>query len=368
MKRKLTVRALEIPFKGSFKHASAERSVTQTIWATAESEEGMIGLGEGCPREYVTGESVASALKFMSTIHDEVGSLADVTALRLWVSQHRELIDEHPTAWCSVEMALLDVMAREQGQSVEALLGTPEITGSFCYTAVLGAEEVVGFAAKFAHYRTMGFRDYKLKLSGTEDDSLRDEVLCLAEGVIDSLRLDANNLWTSPSIAVTRLKQLKRPFFAVEEPLSPGDYDGFRKIAEELGTRIILDESFLRAAQFGWLRGEVNPWIINLRISKMGGLLRSLDIAKIAREMRIPVIVGCQVGETSLLTRAALTIAQSIKDDGLYAQEGAFGEHLLHHDMVTPELKFGVHGQLDTERFKFKNQMGFGLQTVEGRS
>jgi len=45
------------------------------------------------------------------------------------------------------------------------------------------------------------------------------------------------------------------------------------------------------------------------------------------------VIVGAHVGETSLLTRAALTVANSARDL-LVAQEGAFGTHLLARDVV----------------------------------
>ena len=37
------------------------------------------------------------------------------------------------------------------------------------------------------------------------------------------------------------------------------------------------------------------PWIINLRVSKMGGLLRSLRAVEIARRCGFPIVVGAQV-------------------------------------------------------------------------
>lgn len=64
----------------------------------------------------------------------------------------------------------------------------------------------------------------------------------------------------------------------------------------------------------------------------MGGLLRSLDAVKHLRKMSIPIIVGAQVGETSVLTRAALPVAQAA-GEALYAQEGAFGTRLLQQDI-----------------------------------
>ena len=65
----------------------------------------------------------------------------------------------------------------------------------------------------------------------------------------------------------------------------------------------------------------------------MGGILCSLGIAKEASKLNVPIIIGAQVGETSILTRAALTVAITYRDI-LLAQEGAFGTYLLKRDKV----------------------------------
>ena len=41
--------------------------------------------------------------------------------------------------------------------------------------------------------------------------------------------------------------------------------------------------------------------LANVRVSKMGGVVRSLDVLGRTSELGLPVIVGAQVGETSLL-------------------------------------------------------------------
>ena len=64
----LEIRKLEIPFKVSFKHASAERSATESILVTAVSDCGQTGYGEGCPRSYVTDESIDSAIAFFESV------------------------------------------------------------------------------------------------------------------------------------------------------------------------------------------------------------------------------------------------------------------------------------------------------------
>ena len=68
----LRVRTLRIPFKTSFRHDSAERSETATVWVEAISTDRAIGYGEACPRPYVTGETVESAAAFVESHRDEL--------------------------------------------------------------------------------------------------------------------------------------------------------------------------------------------------------------------------------------------------------------------------------------------------------
>jgi hypothetical protein len=74
------------------------------------------------------------------------------------------------------------------------------------------------------------------------------------------------------------------------------------------------------------------------------------------------VIVGAQVGETSVLTRAQLTAARSA-GDALVAQEGAFGTFLLERDVCDPPLMFGAGGVLDASAYPMLTGPGLGVGT-----
>jgi hypothetical protein len=91
----------------------------------------------------------------------------------------------------------------------------------------------------------------------------------------------------------------------------------------------------------------------------MGGVLRSLHLASEVRQRGLRLIIGAHVGETSLLTRAALTVANAARDL-LIAQEGAFGTHLLVHDVVERPLMFGAAGVLEITPATFCSA-GWGL-------
>jgi len=357
---------LSIPFKQAFKHASAQRSETQTLWVRVQSEQGNQGCGESCPREYVTGETLTGAQAFVRAHEtDWQSSLSDLASLQRWVDAHETDIDAHPAAWSAVELALLDLLGKEAGVPIERLLGLQELTGRFEYTAVLGDASPQAFEAQLGHYLKAGFRQFKIKLSGdAERDASKVAALKHAGIGASHVRADANNLWQDAPSAIAHLRELDFPFCALEEPLTAGAYAALGAMADALGCRIILDESCVRAAQLRQLPGPSGRWIVNLRVSKMGGLLRSLAVAGAARALGVSLIIGAHVGETSLLTRAALTVAHASRDI-LLAQEGAFGTHLLAHDVIDPPLMFGAAGMLSVDDFGLRSRPGLGLDLTQ---
>ena len=360
----LSLRELVIPFKVSFKHASAERSVTESVLVEAKTSNGEVGYGESCPRSYVTGETVSSVKAFFNQYQTDIGEkINNIDSMKEWMAKYHKEIDENPAAWCAVELALLDVFAKEQQVSVEQLLGLPLIDGDFTYSAVLGDSSDAVFSQQFQQYRSMGFADFKIKLSGNlERDQKKLEFLKNDDWGKLRVRFDVNNLWQDINEATDYLNRLNYPFFAIEEPLASKDIPHLAKLAEKIESKIILDESLIGSSQFELLGGtDPGRWIVNVRISKMGGIIRSLEIVKLARQQNIPIIIGAQVGETSLLTRAALTVANASRDV-LIAQEGAFGTLLLEDDICQPSLMFGKGGKLEVEGSKLNHLPGFGLQ------
>jgi L-Ala-D/L-Glu epimerase len=358
----IDARVLAIPFKVAFKHASAQRSSMQSLWIKVCSADGVTGVGEGCPREYVTSESLESALAFVERHRaDWARAIHDVHSLRGWIDDHTTEIDANPAAWSAVEIAMLDCIGKVARAPIEHLLDVPALDGWFQYSAVLGDAAPAAFEAQLAHYLKVGFRDFKIKLSGNRDvDQAKVRTLASAGIVPQSVRADANNLWNTADQAIVHLGALEFPFFAIEEPLKVGSHDGMRQIACALGTKIILDESALSLAHLHPLREDPERWIVNLRVSKMGGIVRSIAFARFARLIGVPLIIGAHVGETSVLTRAALAVA-NFAHDILVAQEGAFGTHLLAHDVVDSPLMFGTAGMLDATRL---NRPGLGLGEI----
>ncbi len=362
----VTLSTFPVAFRWRFSHASASRDTAENV---------ILGLGpsdrrsygEACPRSYVTGETRESVVAFLEEWADALaGDLGSLEALRGWMDANRTLIDANPAAFGALELALLDSFGREQGRNLEALLGGARRGGTFRYSAVLGAGGYPGFFAQALAYRMAGLFDVKMKLARDPKRNLAKALwLRRLFGRRLRLRVDANNLWRDPQACIAQLAPLAPHIWAVEEPLAPGDLEGCRALRAALGLKIILDESLCRLRQLDDLSADPEAWVLNLRVSKMGGILRALEIGEAAAARGLSVIVGAHVGETSLLTRAALAVAACLPDAPL-AMEGAFGTRLLKSDLVAKPIMFGRGGLLAADAQPWAERPGNGLPILAG--
>ena len=360
--QRLEISSFPVPFRAVFRHASATRAQAENLIVAAFSDSGQVGYGEGCPRQYVSGETVESGAAFIRKHADSfIDSVTDDQSLRGWADARRKIIDQNPAAFCAMEIAALDLLGKTDAVPIEEILGLPRLAGRFPYSAVLGDSPYLAYWWQFRRYWKRGFRDFKVKVSGNlERDRRKMRLFRNKKDPRLRVRLDANNLWASADECIRHITALPYEVCAIEEPLREGGLAGFKRVGAECGARIILDESLLRVEQLDTLE-EPERWIVNLRVSKMGGIMRSLDVAQRAADMGLGLIVGAQVGETSILTRAGLTVMHGAQPN-LIASEGAFGTHLLRHDLTSESLMFGNGGAIEVEQTGIGCAPGLGLE------
>jgi L-alanine-DL-glutamate epimerase-like enolase superfamily enzyme/pimeloyl-ACP methyl ester carboxylesterase len=346
---------LRVPLKTTFRHASAARTHGESLWVEA-SRGAYRGYGEGCPRSYVTGETRASCKQWLTHWHQSIQTeCVSLDALRAWLTEHTAAVDASPSAWCAIESALLDLFARERDQSVEALLGLAPPGGPHAYSAVLGNDAPWKTRFLIDQYCILGLTDFKVKLGGdleVDRQKLRSIVELTAwHGVTNHrVRVDANNLWAdTPDRALDYLRALDCDLFGVEEPVKPRDVEHHSQISVGLGLPVILDESLCTLADLERYDGVPGRFMANLKVSRVGGVLRGLHLVAALRARGWPIIIGAHVGETSVLTRAAMAVAAAA-GDRLAAQEGAFGSRLVEREPASPSLKWGRGGVLDLRR------------------
>jgi muconate cycloisomerase len=118
--------------------------------------------------------------------------------------------------------------------------------------------------------------------------------------------------------------------------------DQLADVRQRVKTPIMLDESLCGLADAERAAANGLCDLFNLRLSKCGGFLPALRLAEFAARHGLGYQLGCQVGETAVLSAAGRHFATSVKD--LRYVEGSFDRHLVRHPLGTEDITFGWGG------------------------
>jgi muconate cycloisomerase len=354
----LTGYQVRIPLRKPIKHASFTRTSTDNVLVQCVLDDGTVGFGEGVPRDYVTGETIDSALELLahSDLPAQLEPCADFTAAMALAERIR--LAPIPGdgrgcqgngARCAVELALLDAFGSHFGMPLSAVVNVlardllepkPWVQYSGAITTGSAGLKIRALALGMWLY---GFRHLKVKVGiAGHDDVARLRAIRKRAGRRMDLRIDANEAWPG-SQAVQRMLELK-PFdlSAVEQPVRHEEVCALAEIRTQTGMPVMLDESLCstvdaeRAAAGGWCD------LFNIRLSKCGGFIPSLRLAQFAVRHGLGYQLGCQIGETAILSAAGRHFASSVK--GLRAVEGSYDSHLVREALATKNLTFGRGG------------------------
>ncbi|MEM7371960.1 MAG: enolase C-terminal domain-like protein [Bacteroidota bacterium] len=343
----LTVRRLQIPLKTTFSQANNSTSLSDSMIAAVTTTSGIWGYGESCPRPYVTGEDPASVIEDIRKIQPALMNqtfegLEDIQ--RLLQEEFGRLI--RPAALCTIELALLDAWAKTHQQSVLEMLGGA-YREHYQYCAVLPMASLSTAQQLLRRFRHIGFKEIKLKIN--EDLSLTQQKIALVKEVMGSstrIRLDVNCAWDLATAKAQIPSLLEAGVTNFEQIFEATQLDQFKEITQEFGkdAQIAVDEGLNGPESAQRLIDEGIGNQFNLKISKHGGILATLDICQRARRHGVGYQLGAHFGETSLLSSAGIIIASLVED--LSSLEGAFGTHLLEYDISTTPLQFGKGGAI----------------------
>ena len=355
----LTAYHVRIPLVRPIRHASHARTSTDNLVVRCALDDGTEGFGEGVPRDYVTGETIDSALDLLrqSDLAARMEPCADFAAavgmaerLRLAPVPGDDRDCQGNAARCAVELALLDAFGRRFDEPLSRVtqLLAPDLykpREDVRYSgAILSAR--AGFKLFLACLRVRVYRFAQVKvkvgIEGYDDVSRLRTIRRRMRRHVD-LRVDANEAW-SPSEAAERIRALE-PFgiTSVEQPLPHADVAALAEIRRQVRTPIMLDESLCGPIDAERAIDGQTCDLFNLRLSKCGGFIPSLRLAQMARRHGLGYQLGCQVGETALLSAAGRHFAASVA--GLRYLEGSYDRHLVREALATSDITFGWGGR-----------------------
>jgi L-Ala-D/L-Glu epimerase len=361
----MSIRALKlfhvaVPLKTRVKHASHDRTTSDSLVVRVTLDDGMTGYGEGVPRSYVTGETIATTFATLSAF-DVARHFARPTGFADVVRRLEALVLPETAAdprgmagnaaRCALELAVLDAYGRRFHEPLSTalrLVDVPDLPLTerptrVRYSGAIMAASRSRETLSAIKMRLYGFHQVKLKVgvAGQDDPARLRSVRAILGRRVD-VRLDANEAWPAAEV-VQRVRPLLpyRPS-ALEQPVRHDEVDALASIRPALGVPVMLDESLcgypdgLRAIE----RGTAD--LFNVRLSKCGGVIPTAWLIGLARRSGLGVQLGCHPGETGLLSAAGRHVASNIA--GLRYVEGSYDRHVLAQNVTVGDLTFRYGG------------------------
>jgi L-Ala-D/L-Glu epimerase len=354
--------AVDLPFKVAVRHAAAARTTSESLFLRVRLDDGTEGWGECLPRAYVSGEGRDQAFVLLrdTILPALVGQ--SFQSLREAVSFLEKCDGKAPpewanpevpqtSAWCSVDLALLDASGRAAGVAAwpGAAAGqapSAAAPGRYRYSGIVSAGRGWSYAMSLLKVRAFRFPHVKLKLEHDGTLRMARTARRLLGRRVD-LRVDANMAWDVEQ-ALEVIGQLRAVGIrSFEQPVASGDLAGLARLVAESSAGIVVDEGLTDRDSLQRFIAHRACTGANVRISKCGGLVGAYARCREALDAGLMLQVGCQVGESSLLSAAHLTLLSALAPlrPGVRYAEGCFGRHLLREDPVSPLVQFRYGGR-----------------------
>jgi len=353
-----------LPFALDFSHSLRKRSSVKNIVVEIVSDRGdRVGYGEGAPRVYVTGESQESAAESIRHFAGKPNFPWDLeTAAEIWAfidGLPRE--KEYNTAVCALEMALLDALGKSQNRYLTDYFPRDFLTGTIHYGAAvpLDSRQTVMELARLI--RRLEVRKLKLKL-GRYFKQNQD----IFEGVHQvfgddcDLKIDVNCVWDL-DLALRHIPLINQyKVGVVEQPMMPGspEIGALSAHLRPFGVVLMADESACCLGDINKILAEGHYRMVNVRLSKCGGFRRSFEMIACLRDAGLPFQIGCQLGESGLLSSAGRVLCLLNRDARYF--DGSYDEYLLKENITVENVSFEPGGKAGPLN-------GFGLGVMVDR-
>ena len=230
------------------------------------------------------------------------------------------------------------------GSDIYELLGRRPVRETVIYGGTIPLLSPRARAGLLALYTGNGITNLRVKADADAErtlatlDELREEL-----GASFDLRIDANGSWGLETAKQIIPLLMERGIRIIEEPLGR-DFEAQTALARAFpDIEFAADESFLTATDLEEIASTSSFRMLNIRLSKNGGLLRSLRFADLAERRGLRYQHGCHPGETGVLS-AVGRVAASLMEAPVYS-DGSYDRYLLTGNITSSHVSFGPGGR-----------------------
>jgi L-alanine-DL-glutamate epimerase-like enolase superfamily enzyme len=289
------------------------------------SDDGVQGLGyaHAIPAISTHGAGARSALDWLTPLLLN-RRVADLAAIMEEVDTRLAF---NASVKAAIDMALHDLLARQLGVPVHVLLGGAH-RQSVAQSRILAIKSPAEMAAQAALLVEQGYGQLKLKLSGdTGLDLLRIAAVRDASGPDIALTLDPNQSYNAKQMMLAYARFERHDIALIEQPVPAADWRGLALLTRSLPVAIEADESAQTVHDVFRLVADRMVDVINLKLTKLGGLRHFVEAVRICEAGGVVCRVGAAFGP-ALMQAMSLQAASVIKALP-HACELAEHQHLL---------------------------------------
>lgn len=351
------IEARRIPFVDEFPVSYGSDEYSEHVFVRLVTEAGTVGYGEGTALPWFTGETTAGMQEVINRWLQPRIEGRSVAKAEAAVEEFLDVFPNAPGATAAIELALLDIRAKNAGIPVREFLGPP-VNDSVDIAYILPAIEPQKAAAEAKAAGDEGFRRFKVKATGnTQADAARINSVIKAIPSDGTVRIDANAGWENYSSAMNCIDEIDDldviEYF--EQPVAPNNTADMKQLWDETGVPVFADESVHGPGDIERLGSESLIAGCCLKLAKSGSLRRMAEMASIGRRHGIDVTVISAFG-SSLDAAANLQLIAATPNLSAACE---IIPNLLREDPATEPLNV-------EPRMKIPEGPGLGIDLREG--
>ena len=286
-------------------------------------ENGIVGLGAAAPADFVTGETIESTLKALSSPNLSWLLSQSIYCLPAHANYLQTHFSKSPASAAAIDIALHDAYSKLCQLPLVDILG--RVHSSLPTSITIGIKGIDESIVEAAEYVGRGFKHLKIKLGEVVEEDI-ELVHRLRESLPDNimLRVDMNQGYNLDDFRRFILKTEKLGIELIEQPFAKNNRHALQQLPQIVRERIAADEDLLTADDgFKLVTPERLCGIFNIKLMKCGGISSALQIAALANYADIDLMWGC-MDESRISIAAALHAAFACRKTKYLDLDGSF--------------------------------------------
>jgi muconate cycloisomerase len=361
----ISARIVDIPTVRPHKFSFGTINQLSCVIVRLETSDGAVGWGEATTIGGASWNEESPESIFHAIHHYLIPALLDrcVHSIEAALTLMDQRCKGNYFAKSAIEQAMIDASARLRNMPAHQLLGgAVRSTLPVAWTLASGnvlrdVEEAQQALAAKLH------RTFKLKIGARAPGADVDHVRAISKALNGQANLivDINQAWDTNTALRFIPDLIAAGVTLIEQPVERWNTHGLQQASRLAGRAMVMaDESVCTPHDAFALATQQACQVYSLKIAKHGGLLRTKQVASIARAAGIAWYGGTML-ETSLGSAASLSVFNTIPGEHHGCE--LFGPRLLVDDIVNVPLKYeNFEVALPTDAM---NVLGFGVEVNE---